>query len=539
MLCRLCYRQLKKKAVPKASYLRNNLDAGKVPRVLEHLFVVEKRLLSLIPVFLTLIVLPGGQLAQHGVAVNIPIDMNEQLSLLPSIPPTTGSILISFERPRNEPVTLPVRMHVLYEALHWLKQYNPLYEQVDISHFQSSQELSDIDSVDCCEDLIQEEFGLTMKDSFLSENITSGESADVTHCTLPIATGRPVTLKDLPYGEEKAFPWLFPLGRNGISTERPVALSNLSYFHARLYNVDPRWRTDIPYIMSALNQHEWSVLSSLVSTYMRTYKPVRGSVSSFVPVTAHDLNNARDDPVLLQNSYMFTKQIRGTAAYWKSVLLRLLAMVKSLGPPTFFITLSCNDNWPELKAFLDLNKIHSDRNTVKDDPFMAALAFQRRWSSLLKNVLRKKKPLGRVIEFFSRVEFQARGSPHMHIFVWSDLGFNFSNASSKDIVKVINRTICTKLPSIDSDSDMHRLVKVFQVHKHSFTCKKGNRVCRFGFPRHPCIKTKLCFNPDVIVHHRGRFYETERSSADIWVNAYNPVILRHWRANMDISLLAM
>ena len=85
---------------------------------------------------------------------------------------------------------------------------------------------------------------------------------------------------------------------------------------------------------------------------MRTQKPISGESINFVPVNAEDLNKVRTDPALMQNSYMFTKQIRGTAAYWKSALLRLLAMVKTLGPPTFFVTLSCNDNWPELQAFI-------------------------------------------------------------------------------------------------------------------------------------------------------------------------------------------
>jgi len=69
---------------------------------------------------------------------------------------------------------------------------------------------------------------------------------------------------------------------------------------------------------------------------MRTQKPSDKGNGCFAPVTVADLNNARTDPVLMQNSYMFTKPTRGTAAYWKSVLLRLLAMVKTIGPQHSF-----------------------------------------------------------------------------------------------------------------------------------------------------------------------------------------------------------
>ena len=33
--------------------------------------------------------------------------------------------------------------------------------------------------------------------------------------------------------------------------------------------------------------------------------------------------------------------IKGTPAYWKKFLYEVLAMVKQLGLPTFFMTLSC------------------------------------------------------------------------------------------------------------------------------------------------------------------------------------------------------
>ena len=35
--------------------------------------------------------------------------------------------------------------------------------------------------------------------------------------------------------------------------------------------------------------------------------------------------------------------IKGTPAYWKKILHQVLAMVKQLGTPTFFLTYSCAD----------------------------------------------------------------------------------------------------------------------------------------------------------------------------------------------------
>ena len=47
------------------------------------------------------------------------------------------------------------------------------------------------------------------------------------------------------------------------------------------------------------------------------------------------------------------KTMRGTASYWNVTKNDLFSMIKSLGPPTWFITLSANDlNWTGLLIIL-------------------------------------------------------------------------------------------------------------------------------------------------------------------------------------------
>ena len=43
-----------------------------------------------------------------------------------------------------------------------------------------------------------------------------------------------------------------------------------------------------------------------------------------------------------ESSYMFMKSIPGTVAYFRNKLYDLLAMFRSLGPPTLFLTLSAD-----------------------------------------------------------------------------------------------------------------------------------------------------------------------------------------------------
>ena len=50
-----------------------------------------------------------------------------------------------------------------------------------------------------------------------------------------------------------------------------------------------------------------------------------------------------------EQAYKFLKNIRGSPAYWQSELYDVLAMLRSLGIPTFFLTLSAADlHWPEM-----------------------------------------------------------------------------------------------------------------------------------------------------------------------------------------------
>ena len=62
-----------------------------------------------------------------------------------------------------------------------------------------------------------------------------------------------------------------------------------------------------------------------------------------LPTTAADVRSRNSDPELIQNSYMFMNNIRGTVAYFRDALYDLLAMFRSLGPPTLFMTLSSDD----------------------------------------------------------------------------------------------------------------------------------------------------------------------------------------------------
>ena len=123
--------------------------------------------------------------------------------------------------------------------------------------------------------------------------------------------------------------------------------------------------------------------------------------------------------------------IKGTPAYLKKILHQVLAMVKQLGTPTLFLTLSCAElRWNELISFIfklngidiadeDIDRLsyHERCDTLNKNPVLVARHFQYKAEMFFK-VIAVDGPLGKSQYYAFRVEFQVRGSPHIHSFIW-------------------------------------------------------------------------------------------------------------------------
>lgn len=235
------------------------------------------------------------------------------------------------------------------------------------------------------------------------------------------------------------------------------------------------------------------------------------------------------------------KNIKGPVAYFRNVLYDLLAIFKSLGPPTLFVTLSADDlHWPELGMTLQ-NIDFKDAfgksffQSMRKDPLLAATHFDRRFRALQKHViLGKTKPLGTVLDYFARIEFQNRGSPHVHMFLWIDgLPAELNHSTASEFIHYIDRTISSNVPSLEEDYELNLLVKKLQTHHPSAYCSHGYKSnCRFGFPRKVVSTTRILPNNDLLGKSKAKLYETKRNQESIFINVYNKVLLRHWRANI-------
>ena len=129
---------------------------------------------------------------------------------------------------------------------------------------------------------------------------------------------------------------------------------------------------------------------------------------------------------------------------------------------------------------------------IQSDPVTCARHFDFQVQQLIVNFLQSEcAPLGKIADWFYRVEFQQRGSPHIHMLLWIEGAPKFGEDSDEKVCSFVDKIISCSKPA--SSSELSELVSP-QEHKHSFTCKKKfQKQCRFNFPQPPMKNTQILY----------------------------------------------
>lgn len=219
--------------------------------------------------------------------------------------------------------------------------------------------------------------------------------------------------------------------------------------------------------------------------------------------------------------FRIVKTLRHSPAFWEAKMKDGMAMIRQLGQPTFFLTLSAAEShWTplllilykvahpedsEAKAKEEVAKLGPEGKAemIRNDPVTVATYFAHRTGKTMAFLKTDSSPLApfKVVDSIVRVEFQHRGSPHIHCLLWtrnSDASATgppqyrpYDSASEAECVAFIDQYMTcssTALPSEFAD-----LIKL-QQHKHTFSCKRvknGKQTCRFGFPQFPMEETRI------------------------------------------------
>ena len=149
------------------------------------------------------------------------------------------------------------------------------------------------------------------------------------------------------------------------------------------------------------------------------------------------------------------------------------------------------------ELWMYVNEMSESRHELfKDYTLLITRLFDARVKSLIKNTLMGTGKGKIPIAYFSyRVEFQARGMPHIHGVAWIEKSWleergitGYLSDQIDKAVELASELISCQVPE---GTKLGRIVSEVQKHGHTKSCLKYNGSCRFGFPKLPCPKTLM------------------------------------------------
>lgn len=220
-----------------------------------------------------------------------------------------------------------------------------------------------------------------------------------------------------------------------------------------------------------------------------------------------------------QNIYL-PASFMGSRRWASEQVADSLTIAVNCGNPTFFITMTCNSEWPEITSRLRPGQDFSDIPTDVVRVFKRKMCF-------LEQALKTMFPnAGRIRYMIHCVEFQKRGLPHAHIICKYD----------HDCVHPddIDRVISAEMPT---DPIARELVRKLMVHRHppadqppARYCQRvvnGTRICRFGYPKP--------LQEQTTVDSQGRVLYRRRRPGDEWVVPHCLPLLQKFNCHLNFE----
>ena len=632
-ICHTCLSALRECKPPKLSVSNGMKWPDKPPEL--NLHQLEERLIALRIPFMQIRELPrGGQYSLKGNVINVPVDIQPTINCLPRPMDENFTVAIQLKKKlayKKVDFKENVRPLRVLSALHWLMNNSQLYKKsgivVDESWFQEVTESSE-DTVREFLEVSKESKvknnteGEIQEHNNTSENDTAGsndydsdhysevdanehvgnvdtlvDDADIDNkCdkVFTFAPGEgqhPLSLYQDKDAEYLCFPTIFCGQTPPSRDERLVPVHYSDIVKWELRSVDRRAAQSVPNIFFKHKKLQMKQISDKVNLAVRRCKK-RGQ-----KITAAEARDSSyvDKLVNLDEGYYIFRQLRNSPAYLETRKKDIFAMIRQLSLPTWFMSLSAADTrWTDLLKMLaklndgidysekELENLSWQEKTklVQKDPVTCSRYFDHRVQEFLNTVLKSScEPIGKLLDYFYRVEFQQRGSPHIHMLVWIENAPTLETNSEREIVQFVDKYL-----TCNTDNEKTANLVGLQSHKHSRTCrKKGKPICRFGFPLPPLPRTMLLYplEEDVDKYKKKNtellkamneykdnvdmtfeeFLENfakmdfddyikcirsslkapkvflKRKTKDMRINLFNEGILCAWKANLDIQIV--
>ena len=394
------------------------------------------------------------------------------------------------------------------------------------------------------------------------------------------------------YCEELAYPDIFMGHARPQPIHVPIHYNEI--VKSELLRADRRAAINVENLFFKLKKLQLKFLTSRTNLALRQHK------TSDMTITAGSLRNPETIRNIVQHDqgYQFLATLRGSPPYFKRAKQDLFAMIRQLGPATFFISLSAAETkWKHLLKILGqtVDKVeYSDTDIdnmswptrcrlIQSDPITCARHFDFQLHILMAKFFKSQHaPIGKILDYFYRIEMQHRGSCHVHMVVWILGAPSLETSDISDIIRFIDKYITCQAAVAEGTTEDELVSR--QKHHHTQTCKKNpNSQCRFRYPQPPFPETIILdpleeTDPDLekykqkwdLIHTRleemakgttssfedfmeemeltyveykkcvqtsikARAIFLRRTPQEITINNYNRNTLLAWEANMDIQ----
>ncbi|XP_053202450.1 uncharacterized protein LOC128387301 [Panonychus citri] len=213
-----------------------------------------------------------------------------------------------------------------------------------------------------------------------------------------------------------------------------------------------------------------------------------------------------------------------------------MAVVRHCGKPDYFITMTCNPNWPEISGSILPNEKWYDRPDITVRVFSGKV-------DEMKNLLMKKKIFGRVTSLICVIEFQKRGLPHLHLLL------NVANDCKPREIEQIDSVVCAEIPDPISDPELFKLVTSHMIHgpcgivDNTSQCLNDEGNCTKKFPKPYQEQTQISDQGYPLYRRQNTrksyAHRTGGVTVDVdnsWVVPYNKFLLKYFKCHLNVEI---
>ena len=244
----------------------------------------------------------------------------------------------------------------------------------------------------------------------------------------------------------------------------------------------------------------------------------------------HDAALMAEDTVEESENIYLPASFLGSQRWASNQIADSLAIAAAYGPPTFFLTFTCNSDWPEIQSQL------LPGQTFTDVPVVVRCVFKQKLTKLMSTLRTMFPNAGKLVYSITSIEFQKWGLPHTHILL----------KYAQDCLhpEHINQVISATIPADPIDAALVLKLMVHPSHppgiinhippdnshplKYCERWRNNTRICRFGYPKP--------ITPQTTFSETGRVQYLRLDKCDENIVPHCLPLLRKFKCHMNMEI---